>query len=159
MKLLVIRHGHAVADAPGLSDAGRYLSGKGRRITREVAAWLASRKKRAPRAIWTSQLVRAVQTAEILATAAELVGDVTAIAELEPARDPRDLLARIEGYLGPQPLALVGHEPFLSGLAHALTGKTLASFPKSGVLGVDWTPEGARSWFFLNPKTLEVTKS
>ena len=65
MEILLIRHGHAVDEAPGLDDGGRWLSGKGRKVTRRVARWLSEKKKRRPVALWTSPLVRAVQTAEL----------------------------------------------------------------------------------------------
>src|SRR5881628_2985392 len=95
MDILLIRHGHAVDDAPGLGDAGRWLSAKGRKVTRKVARWLAKNRKRRPVTIWTSPLVRAVQTAEITAAEAAIKGEVKAISELSPGRDPGDLVKLI----------------------------------------------------------------
>jgi phosphohistidine phosphatase len=179
MEILLVRHGHAVDEAPGLDDTGRWLSGKGRKAARRVARWLAGKKRRRPVAVWTSPLVRAVQTAEILAYAADLTDGVSARAELMPGRAPADLLEQIsrqsggpvvlngpEGPVGPVgeprlrgPLALVGHEPQLSQIARALLGDP--SFPelkKAGVLALSWdgtNPATVR--FLLDPKGLSVT--
>src|SRR4051812_6972266 len=120
MEILIIRHGQAVDEAPGLGDAGRWLTAKGRKAARRTARWLARRKKRTPVVIWTSPLVRAVQTAEILAAEADLEGEVRACSELSPGRDPGDLIRLFEAYMGPSPVAVVGHEPFLSLLASTL---------------------------------------
>src|SRR5690242_18873425 len=91
MEILLVRHGHALDDAPGLGDAGRWLSTRGRKVTRRVARWLARNKKWCPALIWTSPLVRAVQTAEIVAAGTGYKGELRALAELSPGRDPGDL--------------------------------------------------------------------
>src|SRR4051812_7203524 len=120
MQILLIRHGHAVEEAPGLGDAGRWLSVKGRKVTRKVARWLGKSEKRAPVVIWTSPLVRAVQTAEILAAGVGVEGEVKPCAELSPGRDPGDLI-KLLGEAPPEgQIALVGHEPSLSLIAGAL---------------------------------------
>jgi len=158
MELLLIRHGEAVEDASDLGDSGRWLTAKGRKLTRRVGEWLAQKKERRPAKIWTSPLVRSVQTAEILAEKAELEGDVYARAELSPGRDPAAVLDLLVRYQPDRPIALVGHEPMLSGLAHALLPSV--SFPgmkKSGVLAVSWDGKGpATLRFLLIPKGLEV---
>ena len=95
MRILLVRHGQAVEEAPGLGDTGRWLTQKGRKLTRKVARWLAKGGKRRPARIWTSPLVRAVETAEILAAEAGYRGEVEACAELSPGRDPGDLIRRL----------------------------------------------------------------
>jgi phosphohistidine phosphatase len=179
MEILLIRHGHAVDEAPGLGDGGRWLSEKGRKVTRKVARWLAKSRKRRPVAIWTSPLVRAVQTAEILAAEAGLEGEVPSCAQLGPGHDPGDLLKLLAsaGATVDGPLALVGHEPALSLLATALLGDIgFAGLKKSGVLGLTWTPpappaqadgngNGAPAlraagelWFVLDPARMKSQK-
>ncbi|AUX45737.1 phosphohistidine phosphatase [Sorangium cellulosum] len=143
MEILIIRHGQAVDDAPELGDAGRWLTGKGRKVTRRVARWLAKQKDRRPAAIWTSPLVRSVQTAEILAEAAELTDEVSVVAELSPSRDTAELLRLLSQHQGPQPLALVGHEPSLSTLVTSLLGDVgWTGLKKSGVVAVSWDGRG-----------------
>jgi phosphohistidine phosphatase len=141
MEILLIRHGHAVDEAPGLGDAGRWLSAKGRKVTRKVARWLAESGKRRPLAIWTSPLVRAVQTAEIVAAEARFKGELRATAQLGPGHDPGDLLKLLASETLEGPLALVGHEPSLSLIATALLGEVgFTGFKKSGIMGLTWTP-------------------
>lgn len=158
MELLIIRHGKAVDEAPGLGDGGRWLTGKGRKLTRRVAGWLAKQKDRRPAAIWTSPLVRAVQTAEILAEAAELTEEVSAVAELSPTRDTAELLRLLSLHQGAQPLALVGHEPSLSMLVTSLLGDVgWTGLKKSGVVAVSWDGRGpGKQRFVLDLKEMKA---
>jgi phosphohistidine phosphatase len=160
MQIVIIRHGEAVADAPG-GDASRFLTGRGRKRTRRVAAWLARNKRRRPVEIWVSPLGRAVQTAEIVAEHAGITDRVNVVAELSPGRDPReicDLIAKRDPNDGP--VALVGHEPSLSLIAGALLGE--ASFPalkKSGVVLIARDPDGKTSFnASLDPKGLKIER-
>jgi phosphohistidine phosphatase len=150
MELLIIRHGQAVDDAPGLGDAGRWLTGKGRKLTRRVARWLAKHKDRRPAVIWTSPLVRSVQTAEIIAEAAELTEGVSVVAELSPTRDTAELLRLLSLRQDAQPLALVGHEPSLSMLVTSLLGDVgWTGLKKSGVVAVSWDGRGPGTQRFV----------
>ncbi len=171
MDILLIRHGQAVDEAPGLDDGGRWLTAKGRKITRKVARWLAKSDRRCPAVVWTSPLVRAVQTAEIVAAAAGTKGELRACAQLAPGHDPGDLLKLLAGETGEGPIALVGHEPSLSLIAAALIGDTgFGGFKKSGVMGLTWTPpppptDGApvpkalgELWFVLDPAVMKAQK-
>src|SRR6516164_2200409 len=124
MEILLIRHGQAVDEAPGLGDGGRWLTAKGRKLSRKVARWVAKSDRRRPLFICSSPLVRAVQTAEIFAGEAGFKGEVRMLAQLAPGHDPGDLLRLLitEPFEGP--VALVGHEPSLSLIANALLGDT-----------------------------------
>lgn len=159
MEILLVRHGHAVDDAPGLGDTGRWLSARGRKMTRRAARWLAKSKRRRPALIWTSPLVRAVQTAEILAIYADYKGEIRALAELSPGRDPGDLCKLLAEARAPGPLALVGHEPFLSVLATALVGDLgFGELKKSGVLALSWENGQGRARFLLDPAEMKASK-
>ena len=152
MLLLLIRHGHAVDDAPGLGDTGRWLTEKGRVATHRVARRLRKLKKLRPTAIWTSPLVRATQTAEVFAASVEYEGEVQAVAELSPGRDPVDLVALLDATPMPGPLALVGHEPLLSQILRVLAGETgIDSFKKSGLVAVDWAEGTGTVLLALSP--------
>jgi phosphohistidine phosphatase len=141
MDILLVRHGQAVDEALGLGDAGRWLTTKGRKVSRKVAKWIAKNGKRRPTVIWTSPLVRAVQTAEILASEAAFKGEVLACAQLSPGHDPGDLLKLLAAAAIEGPIALVGHEPSLSLIANALLGDVgFTGLKKSGVLGLTWDP-------------------
>jgi phosphohistidine phosphatase len=141
MEILLIRHGQAVDEAPGLGDGGRWLTAKGRKITRKVARWVAKSDRRRPLSIWSSPLVRSVQTAEIFAAQASFKGEVRTLAQLTPGHDPGDLLKLLAAEVFEGPLALVGHEPSLSLIATALLGDIgFAGFKKSAVMGLTWEP-------------------
>lgn len=169
MEILIIRHGQAVDDAPGVGDSGRWLTARGRKATRRVARWLVKRKDRRPAAIWTSPLVRAVQTAEILADAAGLDADVSVAPELSPGRDPADLMRALSQHRGAEPLVLVGHEPQLSALVTSLLGDATwlgatgadaeprSKLWKSGVVALSWDGRGAAKLrFVFDPKEMSV---
>ncbi|MEI8254217.1 MAG: histidine phosphatase family protein [Deltaproteobacteria bacterium] len=159
MELLIIRHGDAVEDAPGLGDVGRWLTGKGRKTTRHVGSWLAASDARRPVEIWTSPLVRSVQTAEILAEAAGLTDEVCALAALSTHGDPDAVLRAVAQHRHTKgPLALVGHEPSLSYIATQLLGDVpWSGFKKSGVLAVSWSGHGHATFrFLLHPKEMLV---
>jgi phosphohistidine phosphatase len=152
MLLLLIRHGHAVDDAPGLGDAGRWLTEKGRVATHRVARRVRKLKKLRPTAIWTSALVRSTQTAEVFAAGVKYEGEVQAVAELSPGRDPGDLVALLGATPMPGPLVLVGHEPALSQILRVLAGDTgIDSFKKSGLVAVDWDEGKGTVILALNP--------
>lgn len=170
MEILIIRHGQAVDDAPGLGDSGRWLTARGRKATRRVARWLFKRKDRRPAAIWTSPLVRAVQTAEIIADAG-LNADVSVAPELSPGRDPAELMRALSQHRGAEPLALVGHEPQLSALVTSLLGDATwlaatgteaeprSKLRKSGVVALSWDGRGAAKLrFVFDPKEMSVVR-
>ena len=160
MQILLIRHGEAVGEAPGLGDEGRFLTRKGRRVSRRVARWLAKRDERSPVMIWTSPLVRAVQTAEIIAERARPRDGVIVRRELSPGADPEELIKLLSAYGAPGPLGVVGHEPLLSTVAQALLGDVdWEGLKKSGVLALAWHGSSggpARMRFLLMPKDLSV---
>jgi phosphohistidine phosphatase len=159
MDLLLIRHGHAIDEAPNLGDTGRWLSEKGRKATRRVARWLAKGGRRRPAVIWSSPLVRAMQSAEILAAELGYEGEVRAVGELSPGRDPGDLVALLSASTLAGPLALVGHEPSLSVLANALASDAgIDAIKKSGVAAIAWENGGGRLRFILDPADMKKHK-
>jgi phosphohistidine phosphatase len=158
MEIILFRHGHAIDDtgSPALGDSARWLSGKGRERTRATAKKLFSRKKRRPVEVWTSPLVRAVQTEEILVEALGLKGEVFVKDELSPGHEPEEIVDRLALYTGSGPLMLVGHEPSLSTLAAFLLGeRSFPSLKKSGAIGLSWEGKGrgpAKIVFEQQPK-------
>lgn len=155
MEILLIRHGKAVEDAPGLGDAGRWLRPRGREVTRKVGRWLGKRRGGRPTSVWTSPLVRAVQTAELIAEGAGFEGAIEVCAELAPDREPEDLLERLASAPADGVLALVGHEPSLSRIAGALLGDVeLAGLKKSGVVGLTLEDGAGQLRFVLDPSEM-----
>ena len=120
ISLYLVRHGIAVdlADAKGASDELRPLTGKGRRRFRKAARAFGKLTKKLD-LILTSPLVRAVQTAEILAC--EVKHREVAVLEELASGGVAALLAAVAKRAGKsKSVALVGHEPQLSSILSAL---------------------------------------
>lgn len=149
MELLLMRHGDAVDQAPA-GDGDRWLTPKGRKRSRAAAE--ALRERVVPAAVWTSPLVRAVQTAEIAVRALGFDEPVTVLRELATGALDK-IVHRVEGYDGKGPLMLVGHEPTLSQLVVRWTGYAGGefSFPKSAVCSLSLRSGGPAtfSWMIL----------
>jgi phosphohistidine phosphatase len=108
--------------------------------------------------IYSSPLVRARQTAELLSSGIEGKPAVRTLDELSPGHEPASVLAELAKRVKRRRIALVGHEPDLGELAAALIGaqRTLA-FRKGGVCRIDverlGSSTGSLIWF-LPPKVL-----
>jgi len=158
MQVFLIRHGIAIDDAPGLGDEGRFLTPEGRKKTQHVGALLRKQIGRLDRVL-TSPLVRAVQTAEIVARELECE-DVRALLALAPGAPISRVDAALEDAADAERVALVGHEPSMSAIAAHLLG--LSSFPRSfkkaGVCAVTLDEPGAKGVFewFIVPKGPKV---
>ena len=127
VELYVVRHGIAVEEGLDGRDASRPLSSKGRRRFQK-AAKAFGRLGRKLDLVLTSPLVRAVQTAEILAGATRH-GEVAVLEELDPAVEAAELLEALAKRVGKsKTVALVGHEPQLSSVLAALSGVSQESF-------------------------------
>jgi phosphohistidine phosphatase len=119
VKLYLVRHAEAIGRSVTTPDGSRCLTTTGRRSFRKIAR-RARKAGAAPDVIFTSPLLRAVQTAEILAERLKHEGEVIVARELSPGFDLRDLRALLAGAGNPGEAAFVGHEPDLGGIAAAL---------------------------------------
>ncbi len=157
MKLYVMRHGPAEDLADSRADADRALTVSGRHRVHSVAKALLDAREE-PLSIVTSPLVRAVQTAEIVAIATHLGergGGVSVRRELAPGRSAHELSLRLASE-GARRVMLVGHEPDLSELVGALLGSELGvAFDKAMIVGLHLASAGeCRLRFVLEPKAL-----
>lgn len=120
MTLYIVRHGMAedVARA-GDSDAARALTDEGIENTRHMAQVLKALDLHLDH-LYSSPLVRARQTADILAKGLEM--HVEERTELGPGFDKSHVAALLAEGQPNADLMFVGHEPDLSALLHALTG-------------------------------------
>ena len=130
MNCVLLRHGIAVEpdDWKG-TDGDRPLTEKGKQRVREVAAGL-SRLDVQPTLVWSSPLIRALETAKIVQRSLQVRTAVEVIEALLPDASPDRLLSILHD-LPPESYVLcVGHEPHL-GFAAAvlLTGKPSQAFP------------------------------
>ena len=119
MKLYLVRHAEAIERSSTTPDASRYLTTKGRLSFRKIAR-RARKAGAAPGVIFTSPLLRSVQTAEILAERLKHRGAVVVSNELSPGFDLRALRALLADAGNPAEAAFVGHEPDLGYIAAAL---------------------------------------
>ena len=109
--------------------------------------------------IFTSPLVRAKQTAELLAAGLPGAPQVKVLDALSPGHAPGAVLAQLARDARRRRIALVGHEPDLGTLAAHLVGAGRAlPFKKGGVCRIDVESlttrrAGALIWF-VTPKIL-----
>lgn len=146
MKLFVVRHAEAVEKGT-MPDGTRYLTPEGRRFFRTTVKKL-DKKGCEPDVIFTSPLVRAVQTAEILAEGISFDGAVAAVDALADELSKEGLLKLLEGAHEAKSVALVGHEPYLGDLVRELLGKdTPFAFPKGGCICIKLDGESGSASF------------
>jgi phosphohistidine phosphatase len=148
VRVYLIRHGHAVDAEGNLSDEQRYLSKKGRKALREIGRALKESGVEFD-AIVTSPLVRAVQTAEMLAERTDYLGVIEALPALLPGVPPRICASELPARGAA--VAVVGHEPGLTMLGAFLCGRP--SFPAFRKGQVSLIEDGRGAWF-LHPDTL-----
>jgi phosphohistidine phosphatase len=109
--------------------------------------------------VFTSALVRAKQTADLLAAGVKGKPSVKVLDALAPGHSPTAVLAQLAKSAKRRRIALVGHEPGLGELAAHLIGAGRAlPFKKGGVCRVDVESltsrrAGALIWF-VTPKVL-----
>jgi phosphohistidine phosphatase len=135
VRVLLIRHADAVPEGASLTDEHRHLTREGRDAARELGRMLATAEL-APGAVFSSPLVRALQTAELVAASLGWTGLVETAPRMAPisaTRTSADWLRRQAGALAPGlVLVAVGHEPSISALTQVLTGvEQIASFRKA----------------------------
>ena len=120
MDLLIVRHGvaedkEAFAET-GKSDDERPLTDKGRKKMKRAARGLRSLVPEIGLLV-TSPLVRARETAEIIAAAYGMDDDLGLEDVLRPESSFDAFAEWLRPYSDRSPVCVVGHEPHLSGLA------------------------------------------
>ena len=127
MKVILVRHGDADAEIPeGLEDEARALTTRARLALPGHFAPLAPRIG-TPNMIFMSPLVRAVQTATLLAQALGYEGLLKTNRTLFPDGPVGAIEALLKDRLG-ETIVLVGHQPSMGSTAAHFLG--LGSFPK-----------------------------
>lgn len=131
LTLDLVRHGPALPTS-SIGDAGRPLSPEGRRLIERLAERL-SKDGWNPLPGYVSPLLRARQTAEILAAAVPAGLPLIVVPELHPDGDAAGVIAVLEPLLeSGSHTVLVGHQPMLGDLIQRLAGETLG--PGAGTL-------------------------
>lgn len=164
MELYVIRH--AISEPLGkhneFSDEKRSLTDAGRDRMREAAKGLRTLAIQFD-LLLTSPLIRAIQTAEIIASAFDVgAKEIQQTASLAPGASAQALIAEIKSHTGVESVALVGHQPDLGLLVSGIIGSAAPSIQlkKGGVCCVNVTEtvpvlRGDLVWL-LTPKQLRL---
>jgi phosphohistidine phosphatase len=162
MEIFLLRHAIAVERAEhGGPDEERALTAEGRRKLKRVARAMGAMGLSFD-VIFSSPLVRALQTAEIVAACLRLKKRLQVTDRLAPSTSAGTQMAWLRS-LRPSPgsVLLVGHEPNLSELtSHLLAGGRLLTinFKKAGLCKVTTeriAPGSATLEWLLTPKQME----
>jgi phosphohistidine phosphatase len=143
--VFLIRHAEAIDETLELRDPMRHLTAAGRTQATSLGDRLRWHDC-TPTHIWTSPLVRAVQTAELVAAGLAAGVPVEVVPALAPGESERAVLAALQVVAADSSVVLVGHEPGISGIGALLLGLTdLAPLGKAEALRIT---DGQLRWRF-----------
>lgn len=163
MLLYLVRHAIAAErETAETDDFHRALTPEGIKKMRHSAEVLR-RLKVSISEIWSSPLVRARQTAELLAAEFDPAPRIEHLSALEPDAPPADALSQLSRRASQTNIAFVGHEPFMGECAaYLLTARMggLVEFKKGGVCCFEVDDPGppcrARLHWLLTPKIMSL---
>jgi phosphohistidine phosphatase len=115
MNLYIMRHAEAEAEAENGSDEARRLTARGREHTHDAAGGLRALGLRFD-AILTSPLLRAAETAELVADEYASNPPPQILPALSPGIPPREAVGALNPFARHSKVLMVGHEPQLSKL-------------------------------------------
>jgi phosphohistidine phosphatase len=160
MRIYLVRHAESVDRIPGMPDAARYLSARGRVSFREMARRFREAGGH-PTRIFTSPFVRAVQTAEILSEALQYDGEVAMAPQFAPGFDVDGLNAALDVCPGEREIAFVGHEPDLGDIVtRMLSLPRRCAMRKGAIAALDLPDSGNRTragfvWLLAGDRRIE----
>ena len=161
MILYILRHGIAEDTGPGGDDRARRLTPRGRLKMRAAATGMQRLGLRFD-VLLTSPLVRAKETAAIVAEGYGGNPDPRELAALASGMAPADTVRALRPYARHAHVLIVGHEPGLSGVAALLLTGSSEGFAldlkKGGLLALQLdgspAPGGATLRWVLTPRQL-----
>ena len=121
MQVFLIRHAEATAETIEVRDPHRPLTAHGRTQARALGDRLRWHDC-VPTHVWSSPLVRAVQTAELVIAGIQHEVTVDIAPLLAPEGSVRELVATLKALPPASVVLLVGHEPALSAIGAVLVG-------------------------------------
>lgn len=142
--LILLRHGIAEDAAADKKDEDRSLTAEGHARMKEIARGLEHALPKV-RVIYSSPLLRAVQTALWVSKAYRSRAAVTTTDALAPGATKKDFLALVATITEPRAI-FVGHEPTLTENMRALTGlgrSASLELKKGGCYGVRLLADGS----------------
>lgn len=113
MDLLVLRHGEAGRSSPSPGDSKRSLTDEGKQEIVDLSNGLKSLEIKLD-CIFTSPLLRAKQTAEIVAKSLKYKGKIEEIDALKPEGSRLEFYSVLSKLKQDSVVLVVGHEPYLS---------------------------------------------
>jgi phosphohistidine phosphatase len=119
--VFLIRHAEAIDETLELRDPMRHLTAHGRKQARGLGDRLRWHDC-TPTHIWTSPLVRAVQTAELVAAGLASEINVDVIPALAPGEHLRNVVTAVQALAANAAVLLVGHEPSISAIGGLFVG-------------------------------------
>ena len=153
MHLYLLRHGIAEDAQAGENDTARALTSDGRRKLRQVLKAVAEAKVK-PTLLWSSELKRAIQTAEIAKAVLGYPGEILRTKALAPGAEPEQVWEEIRVHRDETSLMLVGHNPQFDHLAPYLLGASqlAVGFKKGAIMRIDIEtfsarPKGTLCWY------------
>jgi phosphohistidine phosphatase len=160
MRIYLVRHAESVDRVPGMPDAARYLSARGRVSFREMARRFREAGA-LPSRMFTSPFVRAVQTAEILSETLQYDAEVAVALQLAPGFDVEGLNVVLDGFPGEREIAFVGHEPDLGDILTRLLSLPRGyAMRKGSIAALDLPDTGNRvradfAWLLAGDRRIE----
>ncbi|HEY6908907.1 MAG TPA: phosphohistidine phosphatase SixA [Myxococcales bacterium] len=160
IRIYLIRHGIAEDPAPATPDDSRALTAKGRRRFRRGSRAFARRGEPLTR-LFTSPLVRAVQTAEILARSLGR-DEVSVLEELRSGAPAAKVIEALASRAKDgDSVALVGHDPQMSNLVAVLAqlgpeDAARVQFRKGAIVRIDvdaLPPRRSESRWHMKPRS------
>jgi phosphohistidine phosphatase len=158
MRVLLVRHGPAVDPYAAPTDELRWLTDAGRARVLHVGTKLRELGLRFDQ-IFTSPLVRSVQTAELLVRAhPDYLAPIETVRGLSAETGTTaQALAPLDTVDQDDLVALVTHEPKIRVLAGHLTGhRDFPAFKPGGACLIERSEGQGRLLWRLDPKTLEL---
>jgi phosphohistidine phosphatase len=164
MDIYIIRHGAAVELDNEIAEEGfRYLSQEGRKRTEEVAIKLKELHTHFD-LILSSPLVRAVQTAEIIAAVLEYESEIKTAIEMKGGNSFVRFQQLLKRHSQNKSIAAIGHAPdvhhyMLNLLSRDSSLELKVHFHSSSVCKIRYDPksESGRFVWFLGSDTMELT--
>jgi len=119
VQVFLVRHAAAVEETLELRDPNRHLTPNGRVQARALGDRMRWHDC-SPTHIWSSPLVRALQTAELVAAGLHSDNSVEVVPALAPDGSVREVVAAVLALPAISAVMLVGHEPSLSAIGALL---------------------------------------
>ena len=152
---ILLRHGIAEDPSPGKKDEDRGLTSEGHARMKEIARGLERALPKA-QVIYSSPLLRAVQTALWVSKGYKSKVNINTTDALAPGATPKQFLELIKS-IPERRVIFVGHEPTLSANMAALVGieRAKVELKKGGCYGVRIAPDGTATLeWLLSPRVL-----